>query len=1077
MALCYARTCHGLHDPITGKADAMFSWAHASCCSVCSRTGFVCGQGCVLKKALHTRSDLSRHNYRRHLVEARTAGELGLCPDVDYSVEDISAGSIQAVSLHSKALQLFIGNSRLFGMRAAIRMLVTNACYGTSNLSWLVVDSVPLHDTYIVLLVARLVLRIGSVHQALLSSLLGVFVLARPQTAPSALPITGSQIRRVISNISSSTAIVSTVPTPRPVELGLRHAYLYLEDAIGHALAMQPLTSVVLGKYQRLVNSPKGQNCLAKARAAFRLLHSCPVTPMACLITYWFDGWDPNSSLCKANKTPIWSGTATLIFTSLAGKVTYVTTRLIANGPGKADHTEVIHNILNNLVRLQLDYSSHQFWVREHQGFAMVYPTVLLVTCDQPERRTISGLLAGNSKLHACFGVSCDTSLLSRPLEACEECVMALKQYAEQRNYTTPFSSQCVECLNWTLPTQPGSNPQYRYIRCLDVGFPADAESGGFLNTHAGQISMPLLRKAWDEAFLKWVDQGLWTSQHVEAYFKVLTINDATTARFIEQGRKCQLAREYHVNPQSVPTVELRLELERRLIAHASEYQKPKYPPMWALVELDQLPEAVMHLAMGVVKSVSKFIHKWAASRNKSPTLAQRLNFGINMHRQHCRIGRCPMATYSPLGKFPGWVADTFRSWWIWMPWYYSVLDNTVFAYNKYEWPDKQPLQWNGAECKAFLKSRAYTGYSKMLAAESKAVVAAMMQDSGWPPEEVIPAACSVEIDDIRVMVDHCHSLFKHMFAEPQTPDNQHAAATHAKLLLSTITKLDRLMHPSENLPNLYEVKYNFISLTRAVSLLSVYGSARNIQEGGTDGEGIVKMLRPLTPRGLKQHFARNLMNAFHRDQQLQELCEDMHPDVGVGNPACMSSERLQMQRLVDFAEAELDASAAIDDDAEPSLEEEDTMDDDVDAAQTMFEMDSQQFKRYKSFPSVKKMHELGLPLSFVVVLVDSNYLMGFVVGNGATGCLLPFQVGRCVVSAPRMGFAYFEIDVDYTCLGLSLYSRLEDGRGIQHESVVNYGHLLPCLASLDTSEVPSIIPYAVVTTDANHMNASFNFE
>ena len=221
---------------------------------------------------------------------------------------------------------------------------------------------------------------------------------------------------------------------------------------------------------------------------------------------------------------------------------------------------------------------------------------------------------------------------------------------------------------------------------------------------------MSMLQQAWDEAFHKWVDTGQWTSQQVESYFKVLTINDATMSSFIEQGRRCQLAREYQRNPQSVATEELRVELEQRLIANAADYQKPQYPPMWALVELDQLPEAVMHLAMGVVKSVSKFIHHWAAARNKSPALAQQLNFGINMHRRYCRIGRCPMATYSPLGKFPGWVADTFRSWWIWMPWFYSTLNHPIFAYTTYEWPVKPPLQWNGAECKAFLKSRAYVG-------------------------------------------------------------------------------------------------------------------------------------------------------------------------------------------------------------------------------------------------------------------------------------------------------------------------------------------------------------------------------
>jgi hypothetical protein len=66
---------------------------------------------------------------------------------------------------------------------------------------------------------------------------------------------------------------------------------------------------------------------------------------------------------------------------------------------------------------------------------------------------------------------------------------------------------------------------------------------------------------------------------------------------------------------------------------------------MWSLVEINQLPEAVMYLAMGVVKAVSKFIHQWAASRNKSPYLAQRLHFCINMHQKYCRIGRCPMAS------------------------------------------------------------------------------------------------------------------------------------------------------------------------------------------------------------------------------------------------------------------------------------------------------------------------------------------------------------------------------------------------------------------------------------------------
>jgi hypothetical protein len=61
----------------------------------------------------------------------------------------------------------------------------------------------------------------------------------------------------------------------------------------------------------------------------------------------------------------------------------------------------------------------------------------------------------------------------------------------------------------------------------------------------------------------------------------------------------------------------------------------------------------------------------------------------------------------------------------------------------------------------------------------------------------------------------------------------------HSKLLLFMITKLDRLMKVKDNQPNLYEAKYNFISIPCAVRLMTTYGSARNIQEGGSTERGL----------------------------------------------------------------------------------------------------------------------------------------------------------------------------------------------------------------------------------------------
>jgi hypothetical protein len=298
----------------------------------------------------------------------------------------------------------------------AIRHLVCGACFSTSRLPIPVIQTILLQDTYIVLLLARLVFRIGSVHNVLLSTLLSVFVISRPSPGPSALPITRSQLYRVITNRSSRTSVASLLPTPKPTEILARHAFVDLVEAVGHALAMQPANTVVVDKYQRLMDSVQGRRCICDAQSHFVGEPVSQIPQLVCCLTFWFDGWDPNSSMTKANKTPIWSGTVTLIFATLQGKVIFAITQLVASGPGKADHTEVVQCLLDSIVSMKKLSLTRSFWVRLLEARALVFPSVVVITCDQPERQTIYGLLAGNSKLHACFGISCNTALLIKPL-------------------------------------------------------------------------------------------------------------------------------------------------------------------------------------------------------------------------------------------------------------------------------------------------------------------------------------------------------------------------------------------------------------------------------------------------------------------------------------------------------------------------------------------------------------------------------------------------------------------------------------------------------------------------------------
>jgi hypothetical protein len=116
--------------------------------------------------------------------------------------------------------------------------------------------------------------------------------------------------------------------------LSLWHAYLPLEDAILHALGLQPTQSVILEKYQMLFKYARGHQCSAAAQYGFGLLPSNLCWQLVCCMTLWFNGWDPNSSMSKANTTPILSGTLTLIFATLLATVVYFTTHIVASGPG-----------------------------------------------------------------------------------------------------------------------------------------------------------------------------------------------------------------------------------------------------------------------------------------------------------------------------------------------------------------------------------------------------------------------------------------------------------------------------------------------------------------------------------------------------------------------------------------------------------------------------------------------------------------------------------------------------------------------------------------------------------------------
>ena len=134
--------------------------------------------------------------------------------------------------------------------------------------------------------------------------------------------------------------------------------------------------------------------------------------------------------------------------------------------------------------------------------------------------------------------------------------------------------------------------------------------------------------------------------------------------------------------------------------------------------------------------------------------------------------------------------------------------------------------------------------------------------------------------------------------------------------------------------------------------------------------------------------------------------------------------------------------------------------------------LDGQQYKRYKSFAILKQHHNLGLPLSFVIVNVGNDSIIGFVVGNQQVLHLVPIRIGNALKQSTH-GFAYFltSIDID-SATWVSIGASASTG----DTSFVNYGHLLPHLPTIGQSDVLGLVPYAVVTLDGDYMDDRFEF-
>lgn len=371
--------------------------------------------------------------------------------DVEYEVVETDLQYDQLISIvePEKNEERFKGHITQGNALLAASVLVAQAAFQTPMPSS---SMLPLPNIMLFLYLSKLVMSSGLSQQFHLAKVLAILYPYADSKEKSWAPIpcTVSGFRSKISNVSNSNSLVSILPIPSPETLPDGHGYTPFRNILSHALMLNKFlpTETKDPKWQSLVSCEKFKPFLNSIPTP---TGGSSVLQIAVGIIVWTDGWDTSTG-CKSNRSPMHTGTVTLLFvTVLTGKVIGIATYPNMGGPGKIDHGPVFDRFQQDIAAFEsADNKDRVFASRHHSRNVEIHTQILFVVQDQPERRQASGLLGGGSNLHPMFGMSCDFNKLELPFNACTQCEVKVHEYIEAANWSlVPMPNRCNHCLSW----------------------------------------------------------------------------------------------------------------------------------------------------------------------------------------------------------------------------------------------------------------------------------------------------------------------------------------------------------------------------------------------------------------------------------------------------------------------------------------------------------------------------------------------------------------------------------------------------------------------------------------------------
>ena len=573
----------------------------------------------------------------------------------------------------------------------------------------------------------------------------------------------------------------------------------------------------------------------------------------------WQDGFQANYST-KVNRIKPWIKTATLALHNPSDTELpsiWKTTFPVSFGLEKANRKPVEECFYRDMR--ELDKPGGLLFY--HGGLrkpVKVRVTLLAVRGDQPERRNLCGTIGVNGNNGPAFGVIGNYKSIHQNIPSCDSCLRELL-------YKQRIADHCSKCLNWDVCRENSDLNLYHPSK----SYPAEEiPEGGKLKCR--KLTFEILQKASDRAIAA-IFSGEWTQGETEAYLEAHALNKETYMQIIRFAQRCVMKREAEANKDRDP--QHYKEVMEWYNEDPGRYNNWEPPAIWSSgLQLEQVPCIIMHLLfLGIVKYAMEFVISWLKTFTAAEAYARSAE-GVLDAIQALDLPWCKALPYAK-GSGGAWVSENYLALGKLLPWFYSMLDKVKPDVREevenlvYDRENKKC--WTSEQCKYWLEHRGLDSSGKA-DARQKRVHYYQTRKEGVPDRikrgKVTP-------NKVMMVIQSLFAMLSRLMSKTTNEDSICEADCYTRIFLSYFSLFDKLMIANQpgRVPS-WVSHANFLSLTRLIEGMSLFGPLRLFWEGGVDGEGILKYIKTNVKGGMRKNWHLNCMLKLLRTMTLAEM-------------------------------------------------------------------------------------------------------------------------------------------------------------------------------------------------------------